>query len=124
MVERGDDDKSPRQHLQLQLKRFHYIIVRSDLPRGLQSAQIIHAAGESAKLTSELPTGTHAVALQSDNEDTLTELSKAIDASGIPYTKITENDAPYTGQLMALGIAPIPRSKELKKLLGKVKLLR
>lgn len=102
----------------------HYVIVRGDLPRGLQAAQIIHAAGESAVLTNHVPTGTHAVALEADDEAALDAARRALDAANIPHVCVVENDAPYTGQLMAIGVAALRRTPKLKRILGRFKLIK
>jgi len=99
------------------------VVVRADLPRGIQAAQIIHASGESAVLTNYLPPGTNAVALQVHDEAALVKLGRALDAANIPFVKIRENDDPYRDQLMAVGIAPILRTPKLKRIFGGVKLL-
>jgi len=115
--------RGPLQPLGVSPTLYHYAITRSDIPRGLQAAQLIHAAGESARLAASLPPGTHAIALEVHNEAALAALGCALDAARITHTKIYENDLPYDGQLMGIGIAPLPRSPQLKRLLGGVKLL-
>jgi hypothetical protein len=99
----------------------HYCITRADLPHGLQAAQLIHAAGESS--TGNLPAHTYAIALTCKDESELNDLSFRLFAAGIPHRRIIENDAPWTGQLMAIGIKPMRRS-ELKRHLSGLKLLR
>jgi hypothetical protein len=79
---------------------FHYVVTRSNLPRGIQSAQIIHAAGESSP--GNLPPETHAVCLTVPDEPALRALRARLEQAGISLTPIVEVDAPYTGQLMAL----------------------
>lgn len=102
----------------------HYVVVRADLPPGLQAAQVIHAAGESALLTASLPPGTHAVALHADGEAALVALGRALDGAGFACAKIYENDPPYAGQLMALGVAPLERTSKLKRLLGRCQTIK
>lgn len=97
----------------------HYVIVRRDLPVGLAAAQIIHAAGESARLGASLPPGTHAVALFADDQEQLAEIGRALDAAGIPCVAIREDDPPYAGQLVAVGCAPVERTPKLKRILGR-----
>jgi hypothetical protein len=43
--------------------------------------------------------------------------------AGIPHTKIVENDAPYTDQLMAIGVVPCDR-ETVKKILRGLPLLK
>lgn len=102
----------------------HYVIVRADILPGLRAAQIIHAAGESALLTKTLPAGTHAVALTADSEAALAEVGRALESAQIPHTRIIENDPPFSDQLMAIGIAPMARSSQLKRLLGRLPTLK
>ena len=82
---------------------------------------LIHAAGESSP--GKLPPHTYAIALECQTEHDLHALSYDLFKSGIPHQRIVESDAPYNGQLMALGLKPGWRS-ELKKHLSSYKLLR
>lgn len=97
------------------------MIVRADLPRGLQAANIVHAAGESSP--GNLPSGTHAVCLVVPDERTLAALADRLAAAGVPFVRIVESDAPFTGQLMALGCAPA-RKEALRRQLSSLPLLR
>lgn len=99
----------------------HYCIARADLPRGLQTAQIIHAAGESS--AGNLPPHTYAIALEAKDEAHLAQISFDLFQKGIPHKRIIENDAPWTGQLMAIGIPPMERSK-LRKYLSALPLIK
>jgi hypothetical protein len=100
---------------------FHYVVVRSDLPRGIQAANIIHAAGESSP--GNLHSGTHAVCLTVPSEEALREVADRLGAAQIPFVSIVEVDAPYTKQLMAIGC--VPAGKEaLKRCLSALPLLR
>jgi len=56
------------------------VIVRADLPRGVQSAQIVHAAGESSPGT--LPSGTFAVTLTAPSEQALRKEAERLQARG------------------------------------------
>lgn len=80
----------------------HYVIVRKDLPPGIQAAMIVHAAGESGAIRG-VPPHTHAVVLTVADEAALVELSRQMEG---PWSLILESDEPYSGQLMAIGIAP------------------
>lgn len=87
------------------------MIVRRDIPIGLQAAQIVHAAGVSARMSGNLPHDTHAVALWAPDAGSLRDLADRLTAADIPHVTIVESDAPYTGQLMAIGVAPGDRSR-------------
>ena len=96
-------------------------MVRADIPRGLQAAQIIHAAGESSP--GNLPSGVHAVCLTVPSEEALRAVADKLAASSIPFVSIIESDAPYTEQFMAIGC--VPAGKEvLKRCLSALPLLR
>lgn len=96
-------------------------MVRADLPRGIQAAQIVHAAGESSP--GNLPEGTYAIALQARDEVHLALIAKRLRLAGVRFTMIREPDAPYRGALMALGLHPA-RKEELRRHLSDVPKLR
>lgn len=85
-----------------------YCIIRADLPTGLKGAMLIHAARESSV---GIPHNPHeyAIALQARDESHLEEISFMLFREGIAHRRIIESDAPWTGQLMALGISPALR---------------
>lgn len=95
--------------------------MRADLPRGIQAANIVHAAGESSP--GNLPEGTHAVVLTVPNEDALRSVAARLEENGIRHVRIVEPDAPYCGALMALGVVP-GRKEDLKRALSSLPLLR
>lgn len=101
---------------------YHYTIIRSDLPLGTQLAQTIHAAGESSP--GNLPPATRAVALHIGSESELLELERALQEAGIPHNAIREPDAPWNGQLMAIGIRPMVKGSLIKAILGKYRLAK
>lgn len=74
-------------------------------------------------LTHAVPPGTHAIALVADSESALARVRCALDAAGVPHVAVVESDAPWTGQLMAIGVAPQPRTPKLKRLLGHLALV-
>lgn len=99
----------------------HYVLVRADLPVGIQAANIIHAAGRSAAgLHCD---GTYAVALHVPDEVELRALAYRLAHAGIPRHLIVESDEPYSGQAMALGIEPCDRA-EVKRFLSKYPLIK
>lgn len=87
----------------------------------MQAAQIIHAAGESSP--GNLPSNTHAVALKVSNEEELKKLELKLRIAGIPFRAIREPDAPWNGQLMAIGVCPAPKDR-VKKYLSSIPLLK
>jgi hypothetical protein len=95
--------------------------VRADLPVGVQAAQIIHAAGYSS--SGDLPEGTYAVALTTRDESELRSLALTLAREGHRANLIIEQDEPYTGQAMALGIAPCDR-RALRPILRKLPLMK
>ena len=101
---------------------YHYVIVRGDLPHGVQMAQTIHAAGESCE--GPLPSGTHAIALSARNESHLEEIASRLWEAEIPHTVITEPDAPYDGQVMAVGIWPTSDRDRIRRVTSSLPLVR
>ena len=95
--------------------------MRADLPRGIQAAQIVHAAGESSP--GDLKEGTYAVVLTAPNEDALMRVAWKLLKARVRFTTIFEPDAPYNGALMALGLAP-RRKEELRKHVSSLPLLK
>jgi hypothetical protein len=95
--------------------------VRSDLPCGLQAAQLVHAAGESSP--GNLHAGTHAVVLAVPDELALVREADRLEKAGVQLTRIYEPDAPYHGALMALGLVP-GRREDLRRHLSCLPLLR
>ena len=96
--------------------------MRSDLPLGVFAAQLVHAAGESAQ-NMEVPEGTHAVVLAVPDEQSLLSVEAKLAQHGLDFKSVREPDAPWNGQLMAIGIRPQPR-KKLKKLLANLPLYK
>ena len=95
-------------------------MVRRDLPRGIQAAQIAHAAGESSP--GDLPWNTHVVVLEVASEQELLELNQRL--NGIERVVIREPDEPYANAAMAIGCAPTRERRTMKKLLSRFPLLR
>lgn len=99
----------------------HYCLVRSDLPHGVQAAQLIHAAGYSVR--EKIPEGTFSVALAVNTETQLRKLSRRLTKAGIDHNLIVEEDEPYRGQAMALGIPPTIDRSALRPFLSKYALV-
>jgi hypothetical protein len=99
----------------------HYVITRRDLSRGVQAANLIHAAGESSP--GNLASNTYAVALACPDEPALEALRAVLTANGVHYRAIVETEGPHAGQLMALGLVPCDRAS-VRKALSQLPLLR
>ncbi len=100
---------------------YHYVLVREDLPVGVQFAQTIHATGESCE--GPLPTGTYAVALGVKNEDHLLQKAALLWEAEIPHTVIYEPDSPYDNEAMAIGIWPTRDRSPIRKITSELPLL-
>ena len=99
----------------------HYCVVRNDVPLGVLAAQLLHAAGESSP--GNLPSGTIAVALSAEDEIELLRVEQRLLKYDIPHVSIREPDAPFYGELMAIGIKPGLKS-QLRKHFSNLKLIR
>ncbi len=97
------------------------MIVRADLPHGIQSAMIIHASDESPP-DKPVP-GTYAIALTCADEVSLARQAARLEQAGIAFTRIYEPDPPWNGALMALGIFP-RRKEELRRYLSSLPCLK
>jgi peptidyl-tRNA hydrolase len=97
-------------------------VVRSDLTRGFLASQITHAAGETSP--GNLPEGTYAIVLAVPDIRGLLDVRDALAASGIPYKLICEPDAPYNGAPTAIGLVPTQDRRKVRKVLGRLPLLR
>jgi len=102
-------------------RTYHYCIVRRDLPRGTQFAQLIHAAGESSP---RVAPGTFAVALAAKDEAHLESIAFELLEHDISFIEVREPDAPHHGALMALGIEPTCDRGPIRKVTGQLPLLR
>ena len=92
---------------------YHYVIIRSDLPYGVQLAQTIHAAGESCD--GPLPSGTYAIALSVPNEEALLNLADRLWDGEVPHKVIVETDGKFSGQAMTIGLFPTYERDIIKK---------
>jgi hypothetical protein len=99
----------------------HYVIVRGDLPRGIQAAHLVHAAGESSP--GDLPSDTYAVVLTARDELHLALVADALEAKGVALVRVREPDPPWNGALMALGLRPA-RKEALRRLVSALPLLK
>ena len=103
----------------------HYIIVRADLPHGVQVAQTAHAAGESVpECSAPLPEGTIVVALAVPDEQTLRTVAAALEHHSLRHKIIVENDGLYAGQAMAIGVRPTRDRAAVRKAVSSLPLVR
>lgn len=104
---------------------YHFVVVRDDLSPGARSAQLLHAAGESAAdwclhhPGQPFPAHTRAVVLTVPGELELAEVAAKLTARGIPHTEVREPD--MADQLTAVGVALVRRQK-LAAVLGRLPL--
>lgn len=75
---------------------------------------ITHAAGESSP--GNLPEGTYAIVLGVKDEASLRVLVDTLAAKSVAFSAITEDTGTYAGQLMSIGLRPLPRSEGRKML--------
>jgi hypothetical protein len=99
----------------------HFVIVRGDLPRGTACAMTVHAAGESAR--GRVPSSTYAVVLAARSAAELAEVEARLKDAGIDHTAIREPDAPWNGELLAIGITPCDR-RSVRKIVSSLPLLK
>ncbi len=100
------------------------MIVRSDAPAGVQLAQTIHAAGQSAQLAGadSASPPTIAVALAASCDE-LAAVARALGEADVRHVLVHEPDEPWRGALMAIGIVPSPRA-HLRRLVAHLPLVR
>lgn len=97
------------------------MVIRADLPRGIQAANLVHAAGESSP--GNLAEGTLAVVLVTPNEAALYALACRLEAAVVRFVRVVEPDAPFNGALMAIGLVPVMR-EEVRRHVSSLPLLR
>jgi len=91
------------------------------LPKGVQAAQLVHAAGESSP--GNLPEGIYAIVLAVPNLAKILALERVLIEKAIPHKAIREPDWPWNGELLAIGIRPMDR-KAIRKILSNLPLLK
>lgn len=92
-----------------------YIIIRRDLPFGTTLAQVAHAAADSTELWVNMKDWmfgipkhdpTIVAILGVRDVMRLRKLEYRLRAKNVPHVAIRESDAPWNGQLMAIGVCP------------------
>ncbi len=81
----------------------------------------MHAAGESSP--GSLPAGTHAVVLVVPDESALRAVGYRLEMAGVRFVRVEEDDHPFEGQLMALGLLPA-RKEVVRRFVSSLPLLR
>lgn len=112
--ERESSPDSPAPPYQVQ-----YIVVRADLPHGVQVAQTAHAASEAAGYPPTI-----VVALAVPDETSLRRIAEALGEQSLTYKLITEDAGPFAGQAMALGLTPSIDRKAIRKATSALPLVR
>lgn len=98
------------------------MVVRADLPRGFLTSQVVHAVGES--VTETVPEGTYAVVLAVPSIKELLEVRRDLEAAGISHKLIVEPDNPWNGCPTAIGLVPTRDRRKIRKILGRLPLLK
>ena len=98
----------------------HYIIVRKDLPVGVMAAMVVHAAGRTGSKVADYA---HAVVLQVNDGESVVDLASKLAKASVEHLMILENEEPWNGAPMAIGIPPMEATAPLRKILKNLKLL-
>lgn len=103
---------------------YHYVIVREDMPKGAQFAQVLHAAGESAALLGcPLPGDVRAVVLGAKDAAELRATAMKLSDAGIIAQLIMETEGGLAGQPTAIGVVPGSRDR-VRPALAHLRILR
>lgn len=113
-IDRQDSPASPGSPSQVL-----YTIVRADLPLGVQVAQTAHAASEASGYPPTI-----VVALAVPDETALKRIAEALGENSLTYALITEEDGPFSGQVMALGVTPSTDRAAIRKVVSALPLVR
>jgi hypothetical protein len=86
---------------------------------GTLTAQLVHAAGE----TGPSEPGTHAVVLSAKNKNHLLKIERQLIKNNIKHHSIREPDAPWNGEIMAIGLYPTSDRASVKPITRRLRLL-
>ncbi len=95
----------------------HFCVVRSDLPPGVRTAYVVHAAGESVR--DPVPSGTRTVVLAARDEQHLRDVAKQLERHQVDHKAIWED-----GVLFAVGVAPIADLTRVRRVTSTLPLVR
>lgn len=98
----------------------HYVIVRGDLPHGLQVANVLHAAGESSD---RVQSGTVAVALRARDAGHIEDIAEQLAELDIAHHLVVEGEGHHEGQPMAIGCEPSTDRARLRRVLSNLPLV-
>lgn len=96
-----------------------YLVVRDDLPRGFQAAQVAHAAGSFG----QHPPETHVVVLSVPDEPALRDLARRLDEAGVDHKLVVEVDVPFDGQATCIGCGLVRDRRPVRKVVSNLPLL-
>lgn len=85
----------------------------------MQVAQVAHAASEASGHPPTI-----VVALAVPDEQTLRRVAEVLGAKSLTYKLIVEEDGPFAGQAMALGIEPSADRRSIRKVTSMLPLIR
>lgn len=86
------------------------------------AGQIVHASGES--VVGSVPPGTHAVVLAVPDVKSLLQVRLDLEEAEIPHTLICEPDPPWNGSPTAIGLRPTSDRRAVRRVLGRLPLLK
>lgn len=98
-----------------------YIIVRSDLSRGIIAAQVAHAAGSGS---TQHPPNTFVVVLAARSEEHLRSIHRKLELRDIDCTLIEETDPPFEGVAMSIGMGLVKDRTRVRKVVSNLPLLK
>lgn len=101
---------------------YSHILIRTDLPLAAQMAQTAHAAQEAMRLNPDASAPIHIVILACESESDLLKGAQSLEMGGLSFHLFYEPHWPRGHT--ALGCAPQPKTRELKKALARFKLWR
>lgn len=96
-----------------------YVLVRSDLPHGVQVAQVAHAASEASGHPQTI-----VVALAVPSESALRDVAAALGDRSLTHQLVVEDAGPFAGQAMAIGVSPTIDRSAIRKVTSHLPLVK